>query len=53
VNKTQLAAKLGISKSSVATILESKTRQSMAIVGFEGKALDGRKRLKTSPNMMN
>ena len=49
MNKTQLASKFGITKSGLATILDSKTRWNMANAEFEGKGLDDRKRLKTSP----
>ena len=47
VNKVQFAAKLGIPRSSLATIVGEKTRQSMETADNEGKAIMGRKRMKT------
>ena len=43
VNKTKFAEKYGLS-----TILYSKNRQVMEVAELEGKAIEGRKRLKTS-----
>ena len=43
VNKTKFAEKYGLS-----TILDSKNRQVMEVAELEGKAIEGRKRLKTS-----
>ena len=43
VNKTKFAEKYGLF-----TILDSKNRQVMEVTELEGKAIEGRKRLKTS-----
>ena len=43
VNKTKFAEKYGLS-----TSLDSKNRQVMEVAELEGKAIEGRKRLKTS-----
>ena len=48
VNKTKFAEKYGLAKSSLSTILDSKNRQVMEVAELEGKAIEGRKRLKTS-----
>ncbi len=49
MNKAQIAANLGIARSSLSTILGDKTRQSMETADNEGKAIHRRKRIKTSP----
>ena len=48
VNKTKFDEKYGLAKSSLSTILDSKNRQVMEVAELEGKAIEGRKRLKTS-----
>ena len=49
VNKAKFAKSHGLRKSSLGTILASKNRQVMDQADTEGKAIEGRKRLKISP----